>query len=78
MNPLVLLFQSKIPVFRVSEYPPDANHGHYIPSAVVSFVAADELWYKNRSSLGDPLLTAFDELVFPANLIESSECVKFF
>ncbi|VDN06636.1 unnamed protein product [Thelazia callipaeda] len=48
---------------RVNEYPPDANHGFYIPAPVMSFSAADELWFKNRTVLGNSLVTIYDEIL---------------
>ncbi|KAL4002426.1 Gpi16 subunit GPI transamidase component family protein [Acanthocheilonema viteae] len=48
---------------RVSEYPPDANHGFYIPAPVITFTAAAELWKRNRTDLGDSLTTTYDEIL---------------
>lgn len=50
-------------MFRVSEYPPDANRGRYVPAASLSFMASDELWYTDITVHGDFLISALDELV---------------
>uniref|UniRef100_A0A915AS64 GPI transamidase component PIG-T n=1 Tax=Parascaris univalens TaxID=6257 RepID=A0A915AS64_PARUN len=48
---------------RVSEFPPDANHGSYVPAAVLTFIADDELWNRNRSAFGGYRTTALEELL---------------
>uniref|UniRef100_A0A915PMY7 GPI transamidase component PIG-T n=1 Tax=Setaria digitata TaxID=48799 RepID=A0A915PMY7_9BILA len=48
---------------RVNEYPPDANHGFYIPAPVIAFNATADLWHKNRTVLGDSLTTVYDEML---------------
>ncbi|VDK79844.1 unnamed protein product [Onchocerca ochengi] len=52
---------------RVNEYPPDASHGFYIPAPVITFSAATELWEKNRTVLGDPITTTYDEILGTEN-----------
>ncbi|VDK43884.1 unnamed protein product [Anisakis simplex] len=47
---------------KVSEFPPDANHGSYVPAASLTFIAHDQVWYANRSALGSDRTTAVDEL----------------
>lgn len=48
---------------KVSEFPPDANHGSYVPAAMLTFIADDELWNRNRSAFGGYRTTALEELL---------------
>lgn len=56
-------FLSTCLCFRVSEFPPDANHGSYVPAAMLTFIADDELWNRNRSAFGGYRTTALEEWV---------------
>uniref|UniRef100_A0A0N5AGZ4 GPI transamidase component PIG-T n=1 Tax=Syphacia muris TaxID=451379 RepID=A0A0N5AGZ4_9BILA len=47
---------------RVTEFPPDANHGMYIPAAKISFIATDEFLINNETVPGSDLHTSYDEL----------------
>ncbi|VDN28232.1 unnamed protein product [Gongylonema pulchrum] len=59
-----LSFEFDKAFLRVNEYPPDANHGFYIPAPVIILSATADLWHKNRTALGSSLVTAFEEFVF--------------
>ncbi|KHN84803.1 ATP-dependent DNA helicase Q5 [Toxocara canis] len=47
---------------KVSEFPPDANHGSYVPAAALTFIADGDHWHKNRSAFGGCRTTVCEEL----------------
>ncbi|VDD87955.1 unnamed protein product [Enterobius vermicularis] len=61
-----LSFEFDKAFLRVTDYPPDANRGMYVPAAMISFKAEEEIWQKNRSLCGiggSRLVSVFSEVL---------------
>ena len=71
----LLCITATLRCLRVTDFPPDANHGMYVPAAVLTFTATGELWTKNRTVLGGSRLTFYEEYVLYFRKSRFTSCV---